>query len=157
MTRDLLFIPSSWSDGHFSRTHGSITAIEVKLTEYGYIWQMRTRQVCTVECPVIPVFRYGVAWADWREVGISGGGRTERLTLEEGEGVIALNGQSDSDGWTLYLDVTTSTGRRWQHGRQMEGSDYSLRPSPALGGRLSHLSGRETSGDRVLCCHWTCG
>ena len=85
------------------------------------------------------------------------GDRTERLTLEEGEWVTALTGQSDdSDGWTYYLDVTTSTGRRWQQGLQGEASVFSLRPSPALGGRLSHLSGRETYRAWVLCCHWTC-
>ena len=118
-----------------------------------------------------PVCRYGQTWADWRKVGPGytvvrvvrdnyQKGRTERLTLEEGEWVTALTGQSgDSNGWTLYLDVTTSTGRRWQQGLQQEedsGFSFSLRPSPALGGRLSHLSGRETYRDMVLCCHWTC-
>ena len=108
--------------------------------------------------PVIPVCRYGQTWADWRKVGLSGGGRTERLTLEEGERVTALTGQSeDSNGRTWNLDVTTSTGRRWQQGRQGEDSSFSLRPSPALGGRLSHLSGSQTSRAVVLCCHWTCG
>ena len=85
--------------------------------------------------------------------GSNGEGRTESLTLEEGEEVTALTGLSrDSDGWIYYLDVTTSTGRRWQQGLQQEDSAFSQRPSPALGGRLSHLSGRE----RILCCHWTC-
>ena len=110
--------------------------------------------------PVIPVCRYGQTWAAWRQVGWSYGeeGRTERLTLEEGEGVTALTGQSgDSDGWTVFLDVTTSTGRRWQQGCQEEYGDYSQRPCPVLEGRLSYLSGRETSHNRVLCCHWTCG
>ena len=106
---------------------------------------------------MIPVCRYGQAWADWREVGVIGDARTERLTLEEGEEVVAFNGQSDCDGWTLYLEVTTSTGRRWKQGHNWEESRYSLRRSPDLGGKLSYLSGRETSGDRVLCCHWTCG
>ena len=111
---------------------------------------------------MIPVCRYGQTWADWREVsyGSNGEGRTESLTLEEGEGITTLTGLSrDSDGWIYYLDVTTSTGRRWQQGLQQEedsGFSFSLRPSPALGGRLSHLSGRETYRDMVLCCHWTC-
>ena len=78
--------------------------------------------------------------------------------MEEGEGLTALTGQShDSSGKTRYLDVTTSTGRRWQQGRQREDSDCSLRPSPALGGRLSHLSGRQKDAAGVLCCHWTRG
>ena len=109
--------------------------------------------------PVTPVCRYGQTWADWREVsyGSGGEGKTESLTLKEGEGVTALTGQSgDSDGWTVFLDVTTSTGRRWQQGRQREESDFSLRPSPALGKRLSHLSGSGTYEAKVLCCHWTC-
>ena len=109
---------------------------------------------------MIPVCRYGQTWAAWRQVGWSSGGkeRTESLTLEKGEGVTALTGQSgDSTGRTFYLDVTTSTGRRWQQGHQRQGSVYSHRPSPALGGRLSHLSGRESPGAWVLCCHWTCG
>ena len=107
---------------------------------------------------MIPVCRYGQTWADWRTVGSDDdGGRTERLDLEEGEWVTALTGQSyDSSGRTIYLDVTTSTGGRWQQGRQTEDSRYSQRPSPALGGRLSHLSGSETYGAKVLCCHWTC-
>ena len=106
-----------------------------------------------------PACRYGQTWADWREVsyGSNGEGRTESLTLEEGEGITALTGLSrDSDGWVHYLDVTTSTGRRWQQEHKMEESYYSLRPSPALGGRLSHLSGSEKRLDTVLCCHWTC-
>ena len=104
-----------------------------------------------------PVCRYGQTWADWRQVaGSISGGRTERLTLEEGEWVIALTGKSsETYGGTLYLSVTTSTGRRWQQGRQLE--DWSQRPSPALGGKLSHLSGRKTVEATVLCCHWTCG
>ena len=107
---------------------------------------------------MIPVCRYGHTWADCRLVAGSSVARTERLTLEEGEEVTALTGESyDSTGGTLYLKVTTSTGRRWQQGRQMAASGCSLRPSPALGGRLSHLSGRETRQDWVLCCHWTCG
>ena len=85
--------------------------------------------------PVIPVCRYGQTWADWREVGDTGGDRTERLTLEEGEGVTALTGQShDSTGRTYNLDVTTSSGRRWQQGLQREEGVFSLRPSSALGG-----------------------
>ena len=109
-----------------------------------------------------PICRYGQTWADWREVsyGSGGEGRTESLTLKDGEGVNALTGQSrDSDGWTGFLDMTTSTGRTWQQGHQEEDGDFSfsLRPSPALGGRLSHLSGRETPRDCVLCCHWTRG
>ena len=108
--------------------------------------------------PVIPVCRYGQTWADWRQVSDWSGDKTERLTLEAGEWVTAVSGAShDSGGETFYLDVTTSTGRRWQQGSQEEDSDYFRRPSPALGGRLSHLSGRETDGNRVLCCHWTCG
>ena len=112
-----------------------------------------------MEWPVIPVCRYGQTWADWRNVsGMSGDKTEERLDLEEGEWVTALTGQSsDSYGWTYNLDVTTSTGRRWQQGCQEEYGDYSQRPSPALEGRLSYLSGRETSHTRVLCCHWTCG
>ena len=107
---------------------------------------------------MIPVCRYGQTWADWRKVAASSSGRTESLTLEEEEWVTALTGQSwDDSGNTIYLDVTTSSGRRWQQGGQEEYSFYSLRPSPALGGRLSHLSGTETVGDQVLCCHWTCG
>ena len=106
---------------------------------------------------MIPVCRYGQTWADWRKVSPGRGDRTESLTLEEGEVVTALTGQShDSSGKTRYLDVTTSTGRRWQQGLQQEedsGFSFSLRPSPALGGRLSHLSGRERD---VLCCRWTC-
>ena len=114
---------------------------------------------------MIPVCRYGQTWADWREVshgwrglGPSSGDRTESLTLEEGEWVTALTGQSfDITGGTRYLSVTTSTGRMWQKGCQSEASFYSLRPSPALEGRLSHLSGCGTRQDWVLCCHWTCG
>ena len=102
-----------------------------------------------------PVCRYGQTWTDWRNVGSSSGGRIERLTLEAGEVVTALAGQSrDSNGFTYYLDVTTSTGRRWQQGQHVE-EDWSQHPSPVLGGRLSHLSGRERRGT-VLCCHWTC-
>ena len=107
-----------------------------------------------------PVCRYGQTWADWRVVGnrYGGEGKTERLTLEEGEGITVLTGRSrDASGRTDYLGVTTSTGRKWQHGREREDSDRSLRPSPALGGKLSHLSGSETKGARVLCCHWICG
>ena len=113
----------------------------------------------SVHCTVTPVCRYGETWADWRTVGIRyGDARTECLTLEEEEEVIAVTGQScDSYVGTLYLDVNTSAGRRWQQGRQREESRYSLRPSPAMGGRLSHLSGRDTDGDKVLCFHWTCG
>ena len=108
--------------------------------------------------PVTPVCRYGQTWADWREVsyGSGGEGKTESLTLKEGEGVTALTGESrDSDGWTYYLDMTTSTGRRWQQGSQREDSLCSLPPSPALGGRLYHLSGSNKDMDKVLCCHWT--
>ena len=106
---------------------------------------------------MIPVCRYGQTWAGWRRVGVKSVDRTERLTLEEGEWVTAATGQSrDSRGETVYLEVTTSTGRRWQQGRQVDHSVFSLPPSPALGGRLSHLSGRETLGAWVLCCHWTC-
>ena len=109
--------------------------------------------------PVIPVYRYGETWAAWRQLTwVSGDGRTERLALEEGEAVTALTGQSDnSSGWTFYLDVTTSTGRRWQQGLQRKDSDFSQRPSPAPEGRLSHLSGREADNAWVVCCHWTCG
>ena len=107
---------------------------------------------------MIPVCRYGQTWAGWRKIAPGSDDGTERLTLEDGEWVTALTGQSyDSYGWTRYLDVTTSTGRRWQQGRQFDKrSDYSLRPSLALVGRLSHLSGRQTDEARVLCCHWTC-
>ena len=65
----------------------------------------------------------------------------------------------DPSGGTVYLDVTTSTGRRWQQGLQRQDGvyDYSLRASLALGGRLTHLSGIETVGATVLCCYWTCG
>ena len=109
---------------------------------------------------MIPVCRYGQTWADWRRVGGDYGRKkwTERLTLEEGEEVTALTGECyDSLGYTEYLDVMTSTGRRWQKGSQMEdNSDYSLRPSPALGRRLSHLSGSETKYNMIFCCHWTC-
>ena len=83
----------------------------------------------------MPVCRYGHTWADWRHVSFSTGDRTESLTLEEGEWVTALTGQSsDSGGWTVYLSVTTSTSRRWQQGHQEENSDFSVRPCPALGG-----------------------
>ena len=100
---------------------------------------------------MIPVCRYGQTWADWRRVGYISGGSTESLTLEEGEGVTALTGESDdSNGDTYYLDVTTSTGRRWQQGLQQEDSAFSQRPSPALGGRLSHLSGRDSRGPDPL-------
>ena len=114
---------------------------------------------------MISVCRYGQTWADWREVGTGRAGtgragRTERLTLEEGEVFTALTGKScDSTGQTFYLDMTTSTGRRWQQGgRPLLSKDRrEPRPSPALGGRLSHLSGRQTTRAWVLCCHWTCG
>ena len=107
---------------------------------------------------MIPVCRYGQTWAGWRRMDYGSGDRTERLTLEEGEGVTAVTGQSgDSTGRTICLALTTSTGRRWQQGHQLEDSRYSHRPSPALGGRLSHLSGSETDGDMSLCCHWTRG
>ena len=80
------------------------------------------------------------------------------LTLEEGEGVTALTGVSDDFiGRTVYLDVTTSAGKRWKQGDQTQGSDYSRRAPPILGGTLSHLSGCKTIEARVLCCHWTRG
>ena len=118
---------------------------------------------------MIPVCRYGQTWAEWRQMCSSDGvGRTtERLNLEEGEGVTALTGQSSySSGGTHYLDVTTSTGRRWRQGYQEEEFGFSLRPSPDLGGRQHHLSGSKTVGTRflsetersqVLCCHWSRG
>ena len=107
------------------------------------------------------VCRYGQAWAAWRLVGWSNGeeGRTERLALEEREEITTLTGQSaNSDGWTICLDATTSTGSRWQKGLQEEYGDFSKRPSPTLArGRLSHLSGSKTGMARVLCCHWASG
>ena len=43
LTRDLPSSFYSWSDGDLRRTHGPITAIEVKLGDVGYIYKMRAR------------------------------------------------------------------------------------------------------------------
>ena len=43
LTSDLPSSPGSWSDGDLRRTHGPITAIEVKLDSDGDICQIRAR------------------------------------------------------------------------------------------------------------------
>ena len=43
VTQDLPSLPGSWSDGHLRRTHGPITAIEVKLDFDDYISEIRAR------------------------------------------------------------------------------------------------------------------
>ena len=85
VTRDLT---SSWSDRHLSRTHGPITAIEVKLDSGGDIQQMRAKWVYSWVAQWPPVFRYGLGWLEaggldlrWghhREADPGGGGEGHR-------------------------------------------------------------------------------
>ena len=78
------------------------------------------------------------------------------LILEEGETISAVSGYSfDMDGDTKSLQVTTTSGMVWTQGYHMADTDLSLRTSPATEGIiLTHLSGDETGGTRILCFNW---
>ena len=121
--------------------------------------------------------RYGTKWAQWREIGqndslrelewleasLAAGvedGTEETLDLgfDARLQITSVTGTSlNSTGDTCLLKAKLSNGVNWgPHGDKTPSDELSKRPSPYFPPLvLSHLSGDETSGARILRFHWT--
>ena len=72
--------------------------------------------------------------------------------------ITSLTGHSSNDtGDTFMLEAKMSNGSSWgPQGNEKPGEETSFRPSPFSPPLvLSHLSGDETSGARILRFHWS--
>ena len=128
--------------------------------------------------------RYGPKWAQWREISpndslrefawleadLSSGVGLPRSELDDGTEatldlglnanlkITSLIGHSSNDtGDTFMLQAKLSNGASWgSHGNEKPSEETSARPSPFSPPLvLSHLSGDETSGARILRFHWS--
>ena len=121
--------------------------------------------------------RYGTKWAQWREIGQNdslrelewleaslaagvedGAEETLDLGFDARLQITSVTGTSlNSTGDTCLLKAKLSNGVNWgPHGDKTPSDELSKRPSPYFPPLvLSHLSGDETSGARILRFHWT--
>ena len=99
------------------------------------------------------LFRYGDTWAPWRRCSDIAGVKEEKMELSSNEGINRLSGCSrDTDGNTLSLEATTTTGRTWgPHGNHEPDGLRSLRSSPDADNlTLRFISGDQTTNKYIL-------
>ena len=89
---------------------------------------------------------------------IDGTEATLDLGLDANLKITSLTGHSSNEtGDTHMLQAKLSNGANWgPHGNEMPSEETSARPSPYSPPLvLSHLSGDETSGARIIRFHWS--
>ena len=137
-----------WSDRQACQEHGKISGVQVKIQKrYGdNISEIRLRQ--------------GNTWLPWRRTsGEKGkGSAQEAFVLNENEAVVAVETNTDRDGWLFGMEMTTSTGRQFSWGDlKKDHPDGQKRRRVVENAKLGFCSGLAASdgyNDMAITFHW---